>query len=196
VADPDLIRALSPIIRAFEQSGIPYYIGGSLASSVYGIARATIDVDLVAGIETYHIDSLKTQLQDEYYIDEMMIAEAIEHGSSFNLIHLDTSIKIDVFIPADELYPSTAMNRRRMDTLSEERTSAKFFFGSKEDIILHKLQWFEAGGRVSERQWLDVLGVIKVQADSLDKEYLKHWSKELVVFELLQGAFRDSGVAL
>jgi hypothetical protein len=194
MTDPDLIRALSPIIRAFEQSSIPYYIGGSLASSVYGIARATIDVDLVARIEMHHIDFLKTRLQDEYYIDEGMIAEAIEHGSSFNLIHLETSIKIDVFIPVDELYPRTAMDRRRMDTLSEEQTSPVFFFCSTEDIILHKLQWYEAGGGVSEHQWLDVLGVIKVQADSLDKEYLKHWSEELGVFELLQRALRDGGV--
>ena len=99
-------------------------------------------------------------------------------------------------MPADELYSRTAMDRRRMDTLSEERTSPKFFFGSKEDIILRKLQLYEAGGRVSERQWLDVLGVIKVQAESLDKEYLKHWSKELGIFKLLQRAFRDGGVAL
>ena len=96
MTDPDLIRALSPIIRAFEQSGIPYYIGGSLASSVYGLARATIDVDLVAGIETYHVDSLKSRPQDEYYIDEMMIVEAIEHGSSFNLIHLELQFAYEI----------------------------------------------------------------------------------------------------
>lgn len=191
MTDPDLIRALTPIIRVFEESGLPYYIGGSLASSVYGIARATIDVDLVARIEMHHIGILKTRLQDEYYIDEVIIAEAIEHSSSFNVIHLETSIKIDVFIPADELYPRTAMDRRRVDTLSEEQTSPAFFICSTEDIILHKLQLYEAGGAVSERQWLDVLGVIKVQADSLDKEYLKHWSKEIGVFEHLQRAFRE-----
>jgi hypothetical protein len=82
------------------------------------------------------------------------------------------------------------------DTLSEEPMSREVFFCSTEDIILHKLQWYESGGRTSERQWLDVLGVIKVQADCLDKEYLKQWSKKLGVFELLLEAFRDGGVAL
>ncbi len=196
MTDPDLIRALSPVIRVFEEAEIPYYVGGSLASSVYGIARATIDVDMVAGIAKHHIGILMTRLQNEYYIDEVMIAQAVEHGSSFNVIHLETSIKIDVFIQADEPYPRTAMERRREDTLSEQRMSKKVFFCSTEDIILHKLRWYESGGRASERQLLDVLGVVKVQGDSLNKEYLKHWSKELGIFELLLEAFRDGGVAL
>jgi hypothetical protein len=196
MTDPDLIRALSPLVHVFDQSCIPYYVSGSLASSVFGIARATIDVDLVAVIEMQHIDVLKTRLQGQYYIDEVMIAEAISHRSSFNVIHLETSIKIDVFIPADELYARTAMDRRRADTLSEAQASQEFFFCSTEDIILHKLLWYQSGGGVSERQWLDVLGVIKVQADSLDKEYLKRWSKELGVFELLQRAFLEGGVSL
>ena len=144
MTDPDLIRALSPILRVFEETEIPYYISGSLASSVYGIARATIDV----------------------------------------------------FIQADEPYPRTAMERRRADTLSEEQMSREVFFCSTEDIILHKLQWYESGGRASERQWLDVLGVVKVQGDSLNNEYLKHWSGEIGVFELLRKAFREGGVAL
>ena len=88
------------------------------------------------------------------------------------------------------------MDRRRRDTLAEEKAFPEFFICSKEDIILQKLQWYESGGGVSERQWLDVLGVIKVQADSLDKEYLTRWSKELGIVELLQKAFRESGVAL
>jgi hypothetical protein len=196
MADPDLIRALVPVIQVFEESEIPYYIGGSLASSVHGIARATIDVDLVAGIERHHIGILMTRLQKGYYIDEVMVAEAVEHGSSFNVIHLETSIKIDVFIQPDELYSRTAMDRRQADTLSEDQTSPRVFICSTEDIILHKLKWYEAGGRASERQWLDVLGVIKVQGDLLDKEYLKLWSKELGVFELLMKAFGVGGVAL
>jgi len=88
------------------------------------------------------------------------------------------------------------MERRRADTLSEEQMSREVFFCSTEDIILHKLQWYESGGRASERQWLDVLGVVKVQGDSLNKEYLKHWSGEIGVFELLRKAFREGGVAL
>ena len=196
MTEPDLQQALFPIVRCFEELGIPYFIGGSIASSVYGIARATIDVDLVAEVELHHVDNLKTCLQSRYYIDEMMITEAIEHGSSFNLIHLETSIKIDVFISDEGLYSRTAMGRRRMDTLKEEHVTRNVFFCSTEDIILHKLKWYESGGGTSERQWFDVLGVIKVQSDSLDKDYLRHWSKDLGLSDLLQKAFQEGGVAL
>jgi hypothetical protein len=180
----------------FEESGISYYIGGSLAGSVYGIARATIDVDLIAGVEMSHVEFLVTRLQDEYYVDEKMIADAVEHRSSFNLIHLETSIKIYIFISTDEPYPRTAMDRRRVDTITETDGSQDLFFCSPEDIILRKLLWYQSGGGVSERRWLDVLGVIKVQTASLDKEYLKHWAKELGVFELLRQVFLDGGVEL
>ena len=194
--DPDLLRAVIPIVEVFDELSIPYYIGGSIASSVYGMARATIDVDIVAEIGMNHIGLLKDRLKQDYYIDEMMIADAIEHGLAFNLIHLETSVKIDLFVLQDELYPRTAMNRRNRDTLSQEQTTAEVYFCTAEDIIIHKLQWYEAGGKVSERQWFDVLGVIKVQAESLDKGYLKHWAKELGISELLQKAFEEAGVSL
>ena len=90
----------------------------------------------------------------------------------------------------------TAMDRRHRDTLSEDQTVSEVYFCSAEDIIIHKLRWYEAGGGVSERQWLDVLGVVKVQADSLDKEYLQHWSKKLRIFGLLERAFEEAGVPL
>jgi hypothetical protein len=192
--DPDILRLLAPIIQLFEQAAVSYYIGGSLASSLYGTARTTLDVDIVAGLKPEHVSLLKDELQSAYYIDEEMIGEAIEHGSSFNLIHLETSLKIDVFILTDKLFPRSAMKRRRQDVLSEEQGAA--FFCSAEDIILHKLQWYEKGGRVSERQWLDVLGVVKVQRDSLDGMYLKHWSKELGLSDLLEMAFREADVRL
>ncbi len=194
--DPDLLRAVIPIVKVFDELSIPYYIGGSIASSVYGMARATIDVDIVTEIGMHHIGLLKDRLKQDYYIDEMMIADAIKHGLAFNLIHLGTSVKIDLFVLQDELYPRTAMNRRNRDTLSQEQTTAEVYFCTAEDIIIHKLQWYEAGGKVSERQWFDVLGVIKVQAESLDKGYLKHWAKELGISELLQKAFEEAGVSL
>ena len=194
--DPDLLLAVGPVVQVFDDLAIPYYIGGSIASSLYGMARSTIDVDLIADIEPGHIMALMDRLNRNYYIDETTIVDAISRGSSFNLIHLETSIKLDVFIPKDEIYHHTAMGRRHRDTLFEENKITEIYFCSSEDIIINKLQWYEAGGGVSERQWLDVLGVIKVQADSLDKGYLQHWSKELGIFRLVEKAFEEAGVSL
>jgi hypothetical protein len=190
---PDIIVALDMVIGCFEELEIAYYIGGSVASSAYGIARATIDVDLVANIEIHQVNHLVKALEKDYYIDAEMIRDAIGRSASFNLIHLETMIKIDVFIVKAQPYDSKALTRRKLDTLDEE-SSRKFYLSSPEDIILSKLQWYQGGGRVSEQQWKDVLGVLKVQADKLDLEYLKYWASKLNLSDLLNRSFDNAGI--
>jgi hypothetical protein len=190
---PDILKALLPVVRALESLDIPYYIGGSVASSLYGMARSTLDIDIAARIERRHIGSLENNLQREYYLDKDMIVEAISTGSSFNLIHLETSIKVDVFVAGDEPYQKSAMDRKRKDRLVEGEPAIQFLVSSPEDVILSKLRWYELGGRVSERQWLDVTGVIKVQGEALDRDYLERWAENLGIAPLLQQAYADSG---
>jgi hypothetical protein len=192
--NPDIIEAVRPIIKIFEELSISYYIGGSIASSLYGIARATLDVDLVADIKAEHVTPLKSSLENNYYIDEEMISEAIRQRSSFNFIHLETMIKIDVFIFSEEPYQNEVLKRKKMDTIQEGGAGGEFYFCSPEDIILTKLQWYETGGRVSERQWLDIIGVLKIQGNLLDVDYLKRWAKKLQLVELLEKALQDSGI--
>lgn len=189
---PDIVVALDMVIGCFEKLGIAYYIGGSVASSAYGIARATMDVDLVANVEIRQVNRLVKALETDYYIDAEMIKNAIHRSSSFNLIHLETMIKIDVFIVEDRPYDSEAFARRQPDTLDEE-SSRKFYLASPEDVILNKLLWYRKGGGVSEQQWKDVLGVLKVQGDKLDSEYLKHWASRLNLSDLLNRSFDDAG---
>ena len=69
-----------------------------------------------------------------------------------------------------------------------------FYLASPEDVVLRKLEWYKAGGAVSERQWLDVLGVVKVQAQVLDYAYLRQWAEQLELTDLLDQALRDAGV--
>ena len=190
---PDITVALDKVIGCFEKLSIAYYIGGSVASSTYGIARATIDVDLVADVQADQVDLLVNALEADYYIDANMIRDAIHSRSSFNLIHLGTMVKIDVFVAKDQPYETNTLSRRRADTLDED-SSRKFYLASPEDIILHKLQWYEAGGRVSEQQLKDVLGVLKVQGDKLDLEYLKSWASKLNLSDLLNRSFDDAGM--
>jgi len=190
---PDIVAALDTVIGCFEKLGIAYYIGGSVASSAYGIARATMDVDLVANVKIRQVNRLVKALEADYYIDAEMIRDAIHRSTSFNLIHLETMIKIDVFIVKDEPYDSKALTRRQPDTLDEE-SSRKFYLSSPEDIILNKLQWYQRGGRVSQQQWKDILGVLKVQADKLDTEYLKYWASRLNLSDLLNRSFVDAGM--
>ena len=94
-----ILAAITPVIEALEELGVPYHIGGSVASSIYGILRATIDADLIADLRLEHVRPLVIRLQTDYYIDEDMIWDAIKRRSSFNVIHLDTMLKVDVYIP-------------------------------------------------------------------------------------------------
>jgi len=190
---PDILAAIEPVVNAFEKQGILYYIGGSVASSAYGIARMTLDVDMVTNLMPQHVKPFAEMLKPAYYIDEEMIFDAIRQRSSFNIIHLETMIKVDIFVPKDRPYNNEIFRRKRKETFDEEQGTAEFYLASSEDVILNKLEWYNMGGKISERQWNDVLGVIKVQADLLDKGYLSHWASELGLSDLFEKALRDAG---
>ena len=192
----DILAALHPVVLVLEKLAIPYYIGGSIASSMYGLARTTMDIDLVADVKLKHVASLRQELGKTYYIDQEMIKNAIHNSSSFNLIHLETVVKIDVFVFKDNPYHRSALERKTKDTFEEGDIKTEFYFSSPEDIIINKLQWYELGGKVSQRQWLDVLGVIKIQGDSLDKNYLQVWTKKLGIFDLLKNVFDETEIQL
>ena len=183
------IQVTLKVVITFERLGIPYLIGGSFASAVHGIVRATMDVDLVADIKPSHISSLVALLENEFYIDAEMILDAIQHTSSFNLIHLETMFKVDVFILKQSPFDLNQMQRRISQSVGDSPDD-QAYFSTAEDIILAKLEWFRAEGETSERQWRDILGVLDLQSDRLDLEYLKKWAATLGIRDLLQRAIQ------
>jgi hypothetical protein len=187
MSEPDLLTALVPVIDTLETLGLRYQVGGSVASSVCGMARATLDVDL----KTDHVRPFSAALEPRFYVDEEMIKLALRERSSFNLIHLETMLKVDVFLPAERAYDEEALQRGRFDTLVDEPGARKVFVASPEDVVLRKLEWFRLGGETSERQWSDLLGVLRVQGATLDLNYLRRWASELDVQDLLDSAFEE-----
>ena len=190
----EINQAIKLFIKTLERLNVPYYIGGSIASSVYGIARATMDVDLVSELKQEHVKYLVQSLSKDYFIDENMILDAIKNKTSFNLIHLATMMKIDVFISTERKFDKISLERRKKDKISNESDSVQVFLRSAEDTILSKLEWYKTGGLISERQWKDIIGVIKVQGDLLDKNYLMKWAEELGVKDLLEKALEEGRI--
>jgi hypothetical protein len=185
------IQVTLKVVMTFERLGIPYLIGGSFASAVHGIVRATMDADIVAEIKPDQVSSLVASLHDEFYIDANMILDAIQHTTSFNLIHLDTMFKVDVFILKQRPFDLNQMQRRISQSVGDA-PEERAYFSTAEDIILAKLEWFRAGGEVSERQWRDISGVLDLQGDRLDFEYLQRWAVRLGIQDLLQKAIQEN----
>lgn len=192
IGSPDLWAALLPVVEALESLGVPYHVGGSVASSFTGIARTTQDADLVAGLQPQHAVPLSRSLDGRYYADPERIAHGIRRRSSFNVIHLDTMYKVDVFVSKDT--PFARENMERRISLEIPGLGRSLYLASPEDIVLHKLLWYGDAGGVSDRQWYDLQGVLRLQGRKLDLMYLRSWAKQLGVLSLLERAIQESGL--
>jgi hypothetical protein len=188
---PEPLAVTIKVTDALKKLDIPYFIGGSLASTLYGMVRTTQDADIIADMRTEHIQPFVTSLQHEFFLDELMIAESIQTNSSFNIIHRESMFKVDVFIPRPRPFHRSQLARAQVQTFpGDPEVSARF--ASAEDTILSKLEWYRQGGEVSERQWRDVLGVLRTKAGALDLDYLRMWGKELNVSDLLEQLLEES----
>ncbi len=179
------------VAQTLEQLGIPYAIGGSLASSLHGVMRATLDVDIVADMKLEHVQPLVAALAPEFYADDEMMRDAIEHRSSFNLIHYKTAFKVNIFIRKLRPFDRMQLQRRARSVIVSDPEQS-VYVTSPEDTILAKLEWYRLGGEASDRQWRDILGVMKTRAGALDLAYLHQWAGELQVADLFDQALAEA----
>ncbi len=187
----DPLSIVSRVVQTLDAVGIRYVVGGSLAGSIYGIPRATPDADLVAEIRPSDVEKVAARLQGEFYADTAMMYEAIDRCTSFNLLHWETMFKADVFIRKEDAWSREQMRRGRVEQLETATGAVSIRFASAEDTVLHKLMWYKLGDEVSDRQWGDILGILKVQEDRLDHAYLNQWASVLGVADLLARARRE-----
>lgn len=134
------------------------------------------------------------RLGGEFYADLPSIVTAIQSQGSFNLIHLQTMTKVDVFVRWRDPFGESQFARRQKKSVGQA-APLELFFASPEDTVLAKPEWFRKGGSVSDRQWRDLLGVLKVQAGALDRAYMVHWASHLGVADLLQRALNEAGLS-
>lgn len=153
--------------------------------------RSTLDVDIVADVRPEHIRPLIVALASDFYTDEEMMRSAIEHHRSFNLIHYETAFKVDIFVRKTRLFDEMQLERLRRAVIATEPEQSVYVM-SPEDTVLSKLEWYRMGDEISDRQWRDVLGVMKVCAEELDLAYLRRWAGELAVSDLLERALQEA----
>jgi hypothetical protein len=192
-ASSELFQVTRMVVAALDAAGVHYFLGGSVASALYGEARSTRDVDFVAALLSHHVEPFLAALGDGFYADATAIRDAVAARRSFNVIHLDTMVKVDIFVFKADPFGRSQFERRTPRQLSQD-DPASIYVASAEDTVLAKLQWYREGGGVSDRQWTDVLGVLKVQGATLDRAYLKEWARDLGLTGLLRRALDDAGL--
>ena len=189
---PDPIARALDVAAILERLGIPYLVGGSLASSIHGELRSTNDVDFVADVRPSHLAPLREALLKEFYVSEEAMREALQLGTSFNAIHLPTAVKVDVFIAGADPFNAERLEHRQR-VLVRADPPAELFLDTAEHSVLRKLEWYRRGGEVSDRQWRDVLGVLRAKGDQLDAARLDTWAQRLGVADLLERARAQAG---
>ncbi|MBI1791523.1 MAG: hypothetical protein HYR60_28675 [Acidobacteria bacterium] len=175
------------LLEALDRLEIQYMVCGSVASSAHGIIRSTRDVDLVADLKEEHAGALVEELSGDFYIDAEMILSSLRAGRSFNLIHLASSYKFDIFPLSNDAYSRMEFSRRTPQATRQFGPEPlEFFAASAEDTLLAKLVWFRRGREVSDQQWNDARGVVEVKGAALDRDYLRRWAAHLHVDDLLE----------
>ncbi len=182
------LRQLAPVLESLH---IQYAVVGSLASSAHGVYRATADGDLLARVAPPHARKLAAALGADWYADADAIESAIRAGRSFNLIHIPTALKVDIF-PATTEFHAMQMSRATRITVFPAEEAAEFPVASPEDVLVAKLQWYREGGEVSEKQWGDITGILATNP-SLDFPYMESWARRLGVIHLLARAIAAAG---
>jgi len=181
----DLVAALAPVVVAFRQLEVRHYVGGSVASSFHGAARSTMDVDLVCEFAADQIEAFVACFDTDYYVSESAIRQAVRRKSCFNLIHLPTSFKVDVFVSRQRPFDLESMRRATPECLGQNRT-VEVPIATAEDAIISKLEWYRKTDETSERQWDDVSRLITLLGDTVDLIYLRSAAESVGVSELLE----------
>lgn len=186
-ADP--IALARRIAAVLEHLDILYVIGGSVAASLYGEPRSTLDLDVMIRATEEQVTALVDALREDFFVNDEEAIGAVRHTSSFNAIEFASSMKVDFFIAENEQFARDQLARRRSVTIG---AGSPLHFYAPEDLIVRKLLWYRAGGEQSERQWRDVLGILRISGQRLDMDSLRDAAKERRVEDLLGRALAGS----
>ncbi|HVT03932.1 MAG TPA: hypothetical protein VHL58_11235 [Thermoanaerobaculia bacterium] len=176
------------IAELLEQSGLRYVIGGSVAASLMGEPRSTLDLDLMIESDPVKVRILVSLLSEICYVDEENALDAVQRRTSFNAVHFDSSMKIDFFIVDNALSQEQLLRARRIPLSS----GVSLYFYTPEDLIVRKLLWFRIGGEPSQRQWRDVLGILRTSRSEIDRAFLGDTAVKAEVGDLLERALREA----
>jgi hypothetical protein len=178
----ELVRQVGAML---DELGIDWVLGGSLASSLFGEPRSTVDVDVAVRIGPDAAEALIDRAKRDFYVPEASARVAAVEKSAFNVLDTEHGLKVDIFVLGDGVLDRQQLARRvRTDIAS----GATIWVTAPEDQVLRKLEWYRSGDMSSDRQWRDVIGLLVVQGSGLNLAYLNETAREVGLDELLSRA--------
>jgi len=185
---PDSIQVALAVARIFEEAGIRYLVGGSIASTVQGEPRSTQDVDFVIHMVPAQVEDLNSRLEKSSFLfSPEAVRQSLSHWPYFDLLHKKLFVKADVYVRPDEGIHREEMNRARNVRIGDAPEEV-VRLATAEDTVIQKLLWYRMGEGMSDRQWRDVQGILKRNEGRLDLAYLEKWTKDLGISDLFARA--------
>lgn len=188
---PDLIAVAVHFTAVLEDLGIRHLVGGSLASSIHGEPRSTNDIDILADFRDEHVAPFVEAVEEEYHVSGSAVREAISSAGSFNAIHTSGAVKVDVFIAGSDPFNRERLEQREHLQVAEA-PAPRVFVDTAEHSVLRKLEWYRRDGETSDRQWRDIVSILRIQGTRLDRTRLDMWAARLKVSDLLERAWVEA----
>ncbi|MGH8102817.1 MAG: hypothetical protein ACREIW_16085 [Chthoniobacterales bacterium] len=170
-------------LRRLNRAGVIYYLTGSMASNYWGIPRSTHDLDFVVQLPVTSVPIILREFSEHFYIEEKAVRAAYEPPHQFNAVDTRSALKVDFWLAQTDPFDREMLLRRQQITLFGEPA----WISTPEDVILHKLVWNRISP--SDRQLSDAAGIVAVQAEALDKNYLSKWAAKLNIPDELNRLF-------
>ena len=152
-----------------------------------GEPRSTVDVDIAVALSADRLPQLLERVRPSFYVPDVAAARAVSEKESFNIIHNEEAMKVDLFVLGDGVLDANQLSRRVQFALPTE-PPAMVWITSPEDQVLRKLDWYRQSGQVSDRQMRDVIAILNINGDSLDMTYLTKTAELVGLSQLLDRA--------
>lgn len=175
------------VARLLDELEVPYVVGGSVASSLIGEPRSTVDVDFAVRMDVPELETMLDRVRATFYVPEGDAVRAVREKDSFNIIHSTQALKVDLFVLGDGVLDQNQLSRRVRISLPTD-PAGELWVTSPEDQILRKLDWYRQGGGVSDRQMRDVVAILEINDAMLDHDYLRETADQVGLGELLAQA--------
>jgi predicted nucleotidyltransferase len=178
VLQPELLRKMATTL---EKLGVPYAVVGSTASTAYGEARLTNDIDIVLDLQLGDVDRFCNEFPDpEFYLSRRAVESAVQRRFQFNIIHPTSGLKVDCILAGNNEFDRNQLAR----AIRVARKDAGYTvqFASPEDVILKKMEYFRLGQ--SEKHTRDICGILKEQGDRIDRDYIRQWAEKMDLTEI------------